>query len=103
MTEEQPAVHHVCGIHAFAARDEALAQAAGRREGQVLFARTPARALGIAVGRVSGWGRAIGHTRGWRSQYAYPYDLYLISGDQALARMLADRYAVESAPVDRFA
>jgi hypothetical protein len=94
----RPAVHHVCGIHAFATRDEALAYAAGRRAGPMLFARTPARALGIAVGRVSGWGRAVCHTRGWRSQYAYPYDLYLISGDRALARMLADSYAVETAP-----
>jgi hypothetical protein len=98
MHGSRPAVHHVCGIHAFAAREEALAYAGGRPEGHMLFARTPARALCIAFGRVSGWGRAVRHTRGWRSQYAYPYDLYLISGDRAIARMLADRYAVETAP-----
>jgi hypothetical protein len=38
------------------------------------------------------------HSRGWRSQFAYPYDLYLLRGDRALARTLAGRYAVEVAP-----
>jgi hypothetical protein len=92
----RPAVHHVCGIHAFGARDDALAYGARRRHGPALFARTPARALGVAVGRVSGWGRAVRHTGGWRSQYAYPYDLYLVAGDRALALLLADRYAVDT-------
>jgi hypothetical protein len=99
MHGSRPAAHHVCGIHAFAAREDALAYAAADREGPQLFTRSPARALGIAVGRVSGWGRAVRHTRGWRSQYAYPYDVYLVSGDRALARLLADRYAVETAPL----
>lgn len=96
MHGSRPALHHVCGIHAFGARGDALAYAACRRDGPVLFARTPARALGIAVGRVSGWGRAVRHTRGWRSQYAYPYDLQLVAGGRALARLLADRYAVDT-------
>jgi len=92
----RPAAHHVCGIHAFAARDDALAYVDSRRDGPMLFARTPARSLGIAVGRVSGWGRVVRHTRGWRSQFAYPFDLYLLVGSPALARSLADRYAVET-------
>jgi hypothetical protein len=94
----RPAAHHMCGIHAFGARDEALAYLRRRREAPLLFVRRPERALGIVFGRVSGWGRAIAHTRGWRAQFAYPYDLYLIRGDRALARRLAGRYAVETSP-----
>ena len=41
--------------------------------------------------------------RGWRSQFAYPYELFLIGGDQGLALALAGRYAVETVlgPPDR--
>jgi hypothetical protein len=92
----RPSAHHVCGIYAFGSREDALAYVAGRRDGPLLFAHSPARALGIAVGRVSGWGRVVGHARGWRSQFAYPFDLELIAGDGALARRLADRYAVDT-------
>jgi hypothetical protein len=94
----RPAAHHVCGIHAFDAREHAVAYLRRAREAPLLFVRRPERALGIVVGRVSGWGRAIAHARGWRAQFAYPYDLYLMQGDRALARKLADRYAVETYP-----
>jgi hypothetical protein len=95
----RPAAHHVCGIHAFTAHDDALAYLDRSHDAAPqLFARRPERALGIAIGRVSGWGRAVRHTRGWRSEFAYPYDLHLLGGDRALARALADRYAVEVSP-----
>jgi hypothetical protein len=60
----RPAAHHVCGIHAFTARDDAL-DYLDRSHDAVpqLFARRPERALGMAIGRVSGWGRAVRHTR----------------------------------------
>jgi hypothetical protein len=96
MHGSRPAVHHACGIHAFTTRQRALALAAERPNGPQLFGRAPARSLGIAVGRVSGWGRVVHHTHGWRSQYAYPFDLELLAGDRALARVLADRYAVDT-------
>lgn len=64
----------------------------------MLFVRRPERALGIVIGRVSGWGRIVTHTRGWRSEFAYPYDLELLRGDRTLARALAGRYAVEVTP-----
>jgi hypothetical protein len=92
----RPAAHHQCGIHAFGDREDALAYL--DRSGAaapLLFVRRPQRALGIAIGRVSGWGRAVAHARGWRSEFAYPYDLQLLRGDRALARALAGRYAVE--------
>jgi hypothetical protein len=95
MHGSRPAMHHVCGIHAFTAREQAIGYADRGGEAPSLFAR---RALGLVVGRVSGWGRAITHTHGWRSQFAYPYDLYVVTGDRALARTLADRYAVETSP-----
>jgi hypothetical protein len=94
----RPAAHHVCGIHAFEDRESALAYLHRAYEAPLLFVRRPERALGIVVGRVSGWGRAIAHARGWRAQFAYPYDMYLIRGDRALARTLAGRYAVETSP-----
>jgi hypothetical protein len=94
-----PRAHHACGIHAFAAREQALDYLdRSAAETPLLFVRRPQRALGLVVGRVSGWGRAVAHTRGWRSQFAYPYDLYMIRGGKALARALADRYAVETSP-----
>lgn len=89
----RPAKEHSCGLYAFDALEDALAYAQPHRPG--LFRE---RALGVVVGAVSGWGRVIHHTRGWRSQFAYPYDLYLTSGDRALARAIADRYAVETSP-----
>jgi hypothetical protein len=94
-----PVAHHLCGIHAFSARDEALAYLDRSHDAApLLFSRRPQRALGVAIGRVSGWGRAVAHRRGWRSEFAYPYDLYLLKGDGALARSLAGRYAVEVLP-----
>jgi hypothetical protein len=89
-------VQHICGIHAFHAREDALAYTAASSQRLLLFDRRPADALGIAVGRVSCWGRVVRHTHGWRSQFAYPYDLYLLSGDPALARSLARRYAIDA-------
>lgn len=92
----RPVAHHLCGIHAFSAREEALAYLDRSQDtAPLLFVRRPQRALGLAIGRVSGWGRAVSHARGWRSQFAYPYDLYLLRGDRALARALAGRYAVD--------
>jgi hypothetical protein len=99
MHGSRPVTHHPCGIHAFAARDEALTYLDRSRDAApLLFTRRPQRALGVAIGRVSGWGRAILHDRGWRSEYAYPYDVYLLKGDGALARSLASRYAVDVLP-----
>ena len=92
----RPSAHHTCGIHAFSARDDALAYLERRDEAPLLFTRPPQSALGIVVGRVSGWGRAVVHARGWRSQFAYPYDLYLLRGGRALARAVAARYRVET-------
>ena len=95
----RPVRHHLCGIHAFSAHDEALAYLDRSHDAApLLFSPRPQRALGVAIGRVSGWGRAVAHQRGWRSEFAYPYDLYLLKGDSALALSLAGRYAIDVLP-----
>jgi hypothetical protein len=94
----RPSAHHSCGIYAFAEQADALEYAGRVPRGEGLFSRRPDRARGIVIGVVSGWGRAVRHAHGWRSQLAYPFDLYLLRGDRALARELADRYAVETSP-----
>jgi hypothetical protein len=99
-----PVADHMCGIHAYTGREEAFAYLGRRHESRLrLVSRRPERTLAVAFGRVSGWGHAVRHTRGWRSQFAYPYELFLIGGDQRLALALAGRYAVETVlgPPDR--
>lgn len=94
----RPSAHHSCGLYAFDDREAALAYADAPPRGARLFSHRPERALAVAVGAVSGWGRVVRHAKGWRAQFAYPYDLYLTTGDRGLARALADRYAVETSP-----
>jgi len=52
----------------------------------------------IAIGRVSLWGRVLARQNGFRAQYAYPYDLFLIGGEDGLARELRRLYAVDVSP-----
>jgi hypothetical protein len=94
----RPSAHHSCGIYAFDVCERVLSYVRSRAAGPQLFQRHPERARGIAVGVVSGWGRAVAHAHGWRSQFAYPYDLYLLRGDDALALELSGLYAVETSP-----
>jgi hypothetical protein len=89
-------LHHSCGIHAFDVEAEALSYVERRDELSRWFVRHPDQALCIALGRVSGWGRAVRHTRGWRSQFAYPYDLRLLTPDRGIARAISERYAVDA-------
>jgi hypothetical protein len=44
---------------------------------------------------VSLWGKILARERGYRAQYAYPYELFVIGGDEQMARELRDRYAVD--------
>lgn len=87
---------HDCGIHAFMHRDEALAYI-GQKVPFVgyPFVRQVEGRVCVAIGRVSLWGRVVEHERGYRGQYAYPYDIFLIDGTHEIARSLASRYAVD--------
>ena len=46
-----------------------------------------------ALGRVLLWGRIVESDRGWRAEYAYPYDVAVFADD--LAAELRDLYAVD--------
>jgi hypothetical protein len=99
--EHAPAVGHECGIHAFTSRE--LAEDLFRRYTGVRqrygrdYHELPPSAPGrpIALGSVSLWGRVLARDKGFRAQYAYPYELFLISADDEIARHLRDRYAVD--------
>jgi hypothetical protein len=99
--DEAPLQGHECGIYAFRTRELAedlLRRYTGVRQryGPVLEEPPPPR-LGrpVALGQVSLWGRVLVRDRGYRAQYAYPYDLFLIDGDQQIARELRRLYAVD--------
>jgi hypothetical protein len=85
-----PRPGHRCGIYAF--RERRDAEVLLRRLGPV--GRAAGR-LPAAIGQVSLWGRVIENTGGWRAQFAYPYDLVLVGGDESLAAELRRRYAVD--------
>jgi hypothetical protein len=96
-----PVQGHECGIYAFRTRDLAedlLRRYTGVRQryGPVPEEPPPPR-LGrpVALGQVSLWGRVLVRDRGYRAQYAYPYELFLIDGDGEIAAGLRRRYAVD--------
>lgn len=81
-----PHLGHRCGVYALRRRelaDRLLTSLPGQ----------PARP--VAIGRVSLWGRAVENVDGWRAEFAYPYDLELIGGDERVATTLRSRYAVD--------
>lgn len=91
-----PPLDHACGIHAFKATEDALGYV-GERVPFVgfPFVRSVENRACLAVGRVSLWGRVVEHADGWRGQFAYPYDIFLVGGSPQLARELAAVYAVD--------
>ncbi len=48
----------------------------------------------LVVGQVALWGSIIEHERGWRAQFAYPSQLYVLSENTLLAQALRERYLV---------
>jgi hypothetical protein len=83
---EAPGRGHGCGIYALRTREQA----------ETLLRELPLPVCGaIAVGRVSLWGRVVENTGGWRAQFAYPYEVFLLGDDRAAAQALRARYAVD--------
>ncbi len=76
-----------CGIYAFKTRADALQLAREK------VAQGP-----LVLGRASLWGRVFETERGYRAEYAYPYDLELLGGSVALAAELRNRYAIDVTP-----
>ena len=96
-----PARGHECGIYAFRTRELAqdllrrytgVHQSYARRE---VESPPPRHGRPMALGRVSLWGRILVREHGFRAQYAYPYDLELIGGDERIASQLRRLYAVD--------
>lgn len=88
--QDAPGRGHSCGIYALRRREDAEALLARIGSFGSAVGRLPA-----AIGRVSLWGRVIENTEGWRAQFAYPYDLFLLGSDARLAAELRGRYAVD--------
>ena len=86
MRGSAPAAGHRCGIYAVRTRELAERLLADLR----LPAPRP-----VVVGRVSLWGRVFENTHGWRAQFAYPYELLVLGGDDGTMRELRDAYAVD--------
>ena len=96
-----PVADHDCGIYAFRTRahaEDLLRRYTGirHRYGREYRELPPVRhGRPIALGSVSLWGRILAREKGFRAQYAYPYELHLIGGDERIARALRARYAVD--------
>jgi hypothetical protein len=84
-----PLASHRCGVYAFRTREAAQRLLARCAPGGFAGCRP------VALGAVSLWGRVIPHSDGWRGQYAYPYELLVLGGDDDVARNLRRRYAVD--------
>lgn len=80
-----PRSGHDCGIYALRTRQAA----------ESLFRSVPRLRGAAAIGQVSLWGRVIENVGGWRAQFAYPYDLVLLGGDDATAAELRRCYLVD--------
>jgi peptidoglycan/xylan/chitin deacetylase (PgdA/CDA1 family) len=95
-----PATGHECGIYAFQTRElaeELLRRYVGVRHcyGRENEIPPPPRGRPIALGSVSLWGRILERERGYRAQYAYPYELFLLNADDVIAQALRRLYAVD--------
>jgi hypothetical protein len=96
-----PARDHECGIYAL--RTQELAEDLLRRYVGVRqrYGRDdelpppPRPARPIALGRVSLWGRILEREHGFRAQYAYPYEVVLLGGDDRIAHDLRSLYAID--------
>jgi hypothetical protein len=100
---DAPAHDHDCGIYAFKTRELAedlLRRYMGEKhcyfEGRV-HRPEPRSHRVVAIGRVSLWGRVLEREHGFRAQYAYPYELFLIGreGSGDVAQHLRRLYAID--------
>ena len=100
---DAPAAAHECGIYAFRTRESAedlLRRYVGVRQRYGPDAELPPPprpARPMALGRVSLWGRILEREHGFRAQFAYPYEIFLLGGNEAIARDLRRLYAVDVA------
>ena len=96
-----PQAGHECGIYAFRTRELAeellrrytgVTQCYGHLHGEP---PPPRKRRPIALGSVSLWGRVLARDKGFRAQYAYPYELFVVGGEEHITRELRRLYAVD--------
>jgi hypothetical protein len=87
-----PAQPHSCGIHAFKAREDALAFPSTWESLRFAHGVYPEH---YVIGRVSLWGRVVEHERGYRAEVAYPSALELLLPQEWLVLPLAARYGID--------
>jgi hypothetical protein len=87
-----PLLAHSCGIHAFKSRTEALGFP---RSWEGVRFSAPRQPEAYVIGRVSLWGRVTEHERGYRAEYAYPYELVLSPSQASFRPLLGAAYAVD--------
>jgi hypothetical protein len=89
---EVPSSSCHCGIYAFKTRAQAdeLALRVLDLSWDILTAEEA-----VALGRISMWGRVVETERGYRAQYAYPYDVILLGGSEQQAQAIREFYAVD--------
>lgn len=81
-----------CGIYAFKTR--AQAESLARRVLDLSWdILTDEEA--VAIGRISIWGRIIETERGYRAQYAYPYDVIVLGGTERKVQEIREFYAAD--------
>ncbi len=93
-----------CGIHALKHKEDAIKYFEREKKFSIQWQVTFAHIKGnvqekprecFAIGKVALYGEIVEHERGWRAQYAYPYDLMLIGGDESIAASLREKYQVD--------
>ena len=97
-----PVDDHECGIYAFRTRalaEDLLRRYTGIRQcyGREYRELPPVRGRDAQSPSAGGFtlGQDLGPGEGLPGQYAYPYELHLIGGDDRIARELRDCYAVD--------
>lgn len=85
-----------CGLHAWKEKRVALLDWHSHHPCSQPF---PTKSW-MCVGRVSLWGHVREHERGWRAEFAYPYDIYMCDHGMERADMVARRYGVEVLRLD---
>lgn len=99
---DAPHPRHECGIYAYREREDAERKLvwfeayahAYHMQKYKHDARPPYETW--AIGRVSLWGRVVECELGWRTQFAYPYDVEVFTTSGKAAVAIRDDYAIDA-------
>lgn len=98
LVQHDDAPHHdgQCGIYAFSDREITLQHLRETNRYLLRLPRPHTSLYEFVLGKVALWGKIVQHERGWRAQYAYPYEIFVMSGENHIARSLGKRYGVRA-------